>query len=135
MPWYFAAASRHTASWTAAGKSCAMYAIFLMPRAFAWLLDQSGQKGVFGPSRLTNMFFAGGWYDELAAQPPTTGMPLPSRYFWLAASAIVAWPTMATTFSCSTSVRAAWAFLPGSPASSKRLRSTRYPLMPPWVLV
>ena len=80
-----------------------MNAMFLIPRAFAWSLDQSGQNGMFGPSRLTNMLLAGLWYEELAAQPPTTGMPLPWRYFWLAASAIVACPTMATTLFCSTS--------------------------------
>ena len=101
-----------------------MVAIVLMPIPLAWSEDQTPQYGVLGPSRQTNMLVAGGPQALEAAQPPMTGIFSACRYFWLAASAMVASPTIATTWSDETSVRAAAAFLPGSPASSIAVRLT-----------
>jgi hypothetical protein len=62
--------------------------------------------------------------DFSGASPPTTGTFLLSTYCWKAASAALVSPTMATTFSCSTSSLADCRALAGSPASSLTMSFT-----------
>ena len=80
------------------------------------------------------MLSFGSCQELLVAQPPTTGTPAALRYFATAASAKLAMPTIASTLSWVTSLRAAAAALPGSPPSSTWMNSTCVPSMPSWAL-
>jgi len=79
-------------------------------------------------SGLTRKVFSG-------ARPPTTGICFSSTYCWTAWSATLVSPTIATTFSCSTSSLADWRAFAGSPASSLITSLTGCPLRPPASLI